>query len=366
MFITALLNAETMNCLTTDLRREGDQPSPGGRTRDRASLAVSVPEGYAPPVLQGSARRLSVLTLASGVPGTGKTMLAAHLGVQSMESFLGPVAVIDCDPAAHLSAWHGARTRDDLTLVRARPETICDVLEDLENRGVRLAIIDTPAAALSVLAPIVAVSDTVVIPQRPAETTPVTAPTFAEELRCLRTPFVFVLNGARVDSEDTSGDVLLGLAHHGTLATAIIPDSRIFSVSMSQGWTVMEADIYANEGREIARLTQYLAHHIECLREEAAVEARIAGSRGERRFFGRKAVGLPATLWIGARSASCVVVDISAGGMGIEYRGTVKAGEWVEIEICHVGRLRAEVRHVDEGRLGLQFAKAPHPSLFGK
>ena len=356
-----------MNCLLAERCRDGEQKSPDPADQGRGSLAAACePEGFSPPVLHDTARRLNVLTLASSAPGTGKTMLAAHLGVQSMESFLGPVAVIDCDPGGHLSAWHRMRSRGDLVLAEARPETICGVLEHLENTGVRLAIIDTPTATLSALSPIVAVSDTVVVPQRPAETTPVTAPAFAGELRSLRKPFVFVLNGARSDSEERAGDVLLGLAHHGTLATAIIPDSRAFTDSMADGSTVMETDNRSTEGQEIARLTQYLAHHIECIREEAAVDAKRAGSRGERRFFGRKAVGLPATLRSGSRSASCVVIDISAGGIGLEYRGEAATGEWVEIEICNVGRLRAEVRHVDDGRLGLRLAKAPHPSHFGK
>ena len=88
---------------------------------------------------------LRVLALTSQKGGSGKTMLAAHLAVQAEQSGAGPVAVLDIDPDAALSDWHGLRSAGWPAFVQTSIARMLTDLDQLRADGIKLVIIDTPS-----------------------------------------------------------------------------------------------------------------------------------------------------------------------------------------------------------------------------
>ena len=304
---------------------------------------------------------MRVLTLASRRSGAGKTMLAAHLSVQAARDGMGPVAVIDGDPSSTLSSWHRERGLEAPQLIQATAETLPKIVGDLRAAGVQLAVIDSHTLDDGLAEPVVAASDFVAIPTRPTADDPKDVAVLADQVRQQDKPFVFVLNRANADDDETTAMTLMGLAQHGTLATAVIPESQIFAECMNAGQTVMDCDQAKTEAPEISRLWEYLSGRMELLlgpitEAENGAQALDSTFVDNRRRFKRRPVSLPATLYIGTLAMRCTVVDISAGGAAVRCPAKPDIGESLEIEIGHVGRLVAEVRHHCNGTIGLQFA----------
>ena len=92
--------------------------------------------------------------------------MACHLAVEAERAGHGPVAMIDTDPMAGLSAWWDARKVETPILLRPEPD-LSTALETLRGHGIKLVFVDTPPAIVGV-AEVIAAADLVLVPVQPS------------------------------------------------------------------------------------------------------------------------------------------------------------------------------------------------------
>lgn len=203
-----------------------------------------------------------VIVFASQKGGSGKTTLSGHIAVQALMSGFEPVAIVDTDPQASLAQWHQARGSSDLDLNISDGNRIERDIQELQDMGVALIIVDTPPVATSTIGSIIRQADLVCIPARPSP----------HDLRALgrtidiveyhRRPMIFVLNGAPVRAIITR-EAALALCQHGTVAPVIIHNRVDFAASMTDGHTVMEVEEGSRSSEEVRGLWHYIAQRLE-------------------------------------------------------------------------------------------------------
>ena len=110
---------------------------------------------------------LLVLTVASRKGGSGKTTLAGHLAVEAERSGAGLVALVDIDPQGSLADWWNARSDPTPLYVHTNLPSLADDLERVRDRGIDIAVIDTPPAISSRVSQAIELSDLVIVPARP-------------------------------------------------------------------------------------------------------------------------------------------------------------------------------------------------------
>lgn len=112
-----------------------------------------------------TAQSMKVLTLASQKGGAGKSSLAIHLAVEATRTCTkGGALLVDADPQA--SAFDWARNRAELRplVVRCGPDDLHEVVQQAQDEGFEMCIIDTPPHAGHSIDRAIRLSDLVLIP----------------------------------------------------------------------------------------------------------------------------------------------------------------------------------------------------------
>ena len=137
-----------------------------------------------------------VLVLASQKGGSGKTTLSGHLAVEAELAGVGPVALIDCDPQGSLSDWWNSRAAETPHFVKVGLLELGDALAQLQQAGVKLAVIDTPPAITSSISHVVSYADLVIVPTRPSPHDLRDVGATVDIAERHDKPVIFVVNGA--------------------------------------------------------------------------------------------------------------------------------------------------------------------------
>jgi chromosome partitioning protein len=210
---------------------------------------------------------MHVIVLASQKGGTGKTTLSGHLAVQAERAGFGPIALLDTDPQAGLSAWWNERQTP--TPVFAKIEgSLSKTLSGLAELGVRLAIIDTPPAlGKSILATLVQ-ADLVLIPCQPSPHDLRAIGGTIDLVREASKAMVFVVNRTKKRTRLTA-DAAIALSQYGTVAPVMVEDRLDFRTAMINGQTAVELGPMGKAAEEVASLWRYLAEKLEIQRVAA-------------------------------------------------------------------------------------------------
>jgi len=205
---------------------------------------------------------MRIIVLASRKGGSGKTTLAGHLAVQAELSGGGPVALIDSDPQGSLADWWNLRAAEAPSFVRAKLDELPETLEQLRAHGMKLLIIDTPAALTTTVADLVGLADLVVVPTRPSPHDLRSIGTTVKLVVHLGKPLIFVMNAAPPRARITAEAITL-VSEHGPLAPVIVHQRVDFASSMIDGRTVMELPGASRSADEIAQLWAYLQSRLD-------------------------------------------------------------------------------------------------------
>jgi len=200
---------------------------------------------------------MRTLVVVSQKGGVGKTTLAGHLGVMAVMNKNGPVALIDTDPQASLASWWNERKAETPIFASVNISNLANHLKELEDGGVKLAIIDTPPAVTETIRMVIAVADLVLIPTRPSPHDLRAVGSTVEMVEAAGKPMVFVINGAAARARIT-GEAAIALSQHGTVAPVTIYQRTDFAASMIDGRTVQEIDASSRSSEEIKELWKYV------------------------------------------------------------------------------------------------------------
>jgi chromosome partitioning protein len=197
------------------------------------------------------------IVAASQKGGSGKTTLSGHLAVEAQRAGAGPVALIDTDPQGSLALWWNARQAPEPHFVRAGVMDLEAALAELEQAGVRIAVIDTPPAITQSISRVVAHADLVLVPTRPSPHDLRAVGATVDIAERHGKPVVFVINAATARARIT-GESAVALSQHGTVAPVTIHHRVDFAASMIDGRTVGEVVPGSASAREISDLWVYV------------------------------------------------------------------------------------------------------------
>ena len=206
---------------------------------------------------------MRVLAFASQKCGAGKTTLAGHIAVQAQRAGTKSVVLVDLDPDASLTDWFSLREEDDdpFPVTHSSLKDLAAKLQQLRSDGVDLVVLDTPPTLNQAIDESIIAADLVAIPTRPCAHDLAAAGATVELVQSHGKPFCFVVNGIEPGGELT-GDVVMALAQHGSIATVSIPRSVAMLETMLDGRTVMELPDNPAPASELARLWDYLAKRL--------------------------------------------------------------------------------------------------------
>jgi chromosome partitioning protein len=198
-----------------------------------------------------------VVALASQKGGSGKTTLSGHLAVEAERAGFGPVALIDTDPQASLAEWWNVRDAERPFFAKVSLAELPHALEELEEAGVRLAMIDTPPAITDSISRVIAFADLVLVPTRPSPHDLRAVGATVDIAERHGKPLLFVINAATARARIT-GEAAVALSQHGTVAPVMLHQRVDFAASMVDGRTVGEVTPQSASAKEVAALWTYV------------------------------------------------------------------------------------------------------------
>lgn len=199
--------------------------------------------------------RMVVIALASRGNGVGRTMLAAHIAVQTEATGDGPVGILDVDPKGDLFHWwtrrHG-KIESPAFGAHCDPESMALTMQGMAAAGARLCVIDTAACDAAALAPVAAVADLIVIPCDIDTESVGEAAALGRELSGQAT-IAFVVN-CRAHAGGEPGNALSAISGGGGWPAGTVQYARAYAIAMTAGRTVTESHAGSDAARDIGEL----------------------------------------------------------------------------------------------------------------
>jgi len=198
-----------------------------------------------------------VIALASQKGGSGKTTLSGHLAVEAEKAGAGPVALIDTDPQGSLAAWWNVRTEKTPAFAKIGVFDLQSAMQQLEQTGIKLVIIDTPPAITDAISHVISLSDLILVPCRPSPHDLRSVGATADLADRHKKALIFIVNAATPRARIT-GEAAVALSQHGTVAPITIHHRVDFAASMVDGRTVGEVLPDSPSAKEINELWIYI------------------------------------------------------------------------------------------------------------
>jgi chromosome partitioning protein len=203
---------------------------------------------------------MRAIALANSKGGTGKSTLAAALGVAA-EASGERTFLIDLDQQGSLSAWSTRRRAETPPVDRIQPDRLAAAMAGLAQAGYTLAVIDTPGLDTSATAAAMRAADLTLIPAR-ASTLDLeaTRPTLAALAR-LNRPYAFVLNSCPAGRNSSRiADASRALALLGALAPVVAQRmEHVDAIGLGLGVT----ELGGKAGEEISALWAWIRQRME-------------------------------------------------------------------------------------------------------
>ena len=211
--------------------------------------------------LQGSC--MKTVAILSGKGGAGKTTLAVHLAVASVQAGYS-TALIDLDPQASAFAWHKTRPDDvpSPVVISAHTTRLLEILDTAKEKGVAFTIIDTaPHAETPALAAARAAS-LVLIPCRPAIFDLRSIRTTIDMTRLAGVPSMVVLNAVPPRGNKAEQARQAISTYNVPCAPCELGNRVAFVNSVTSGSTAQEYDKKSKAAQEILSLYKHIKHQI--------------------------------------------------------------------------------------------------------
>ena len=197
---------------------------------------------------------MRTIALLTQKGGSGKSTLSASMAVE-MQARGETVFLVDMDPQRSLATW--ARGRSDRRLAGAAvgSEQLGDVLATLQDRGVTLAIIDTPASLSATTDAAVMAADLIILPVRPTAFDIWSCEATWHRIRDLGKDCAFVLNQcSTLQASRRVRDSAAALEAMGGLLTPMITSRVEYQDAIQRGLGPTELDPTGPAAEEIRQL----------------------------------------------------------------------------------------------------------------
>ncbi len=194
--------------------------------------------------------------------GSGKSTIASSLAVAAHE-LKERVCVIDMDPQGSLANWAKTRGANDIEVVAAGAARLPALLASLEDKGVTLAILDTPGAEGAASAAAMQVADLNIIPSRPSMFDLRASARTCAALKDIGGDFVFLLNQCPPAHETARvQDGVETLEEMGGLISPLILSRVDYQEAARDGLGVSELNPHGAAAEEMRGLWQSIKRRL--------------------------------------------------------------------------------------------------------
>ena len=193
---------------------------------------------------------LNHIVLMSQKGGSGKTTLAIHLAVASMQSGERTL-LLDTDPQGSALSWAKVRQGQDPKCLAVRP---WDLERYLDSDSFTLAITDTAPHAAPEASRIARLADIVLVPVKPSALDLSALPATLDILKASKTPALFVLSSCPARAKEVEEVIEILKNHNLDVASTVIHERRPYVRALAGGVAVTEFDARGKAAGEILAL----------------------------------------------------------------------------------------------------------------
>lgn len=206
---------------------------------------------------------MKTVAILSGKGGAGKTTLAVHLAVASVQAGHS-TALIDLDPQASAFAWHQTRSEDvpSPVVISAHAARLLEILDTAKEKGVALTIIDTAPHAETPALTAARAASLVLIPCRPSIFDLRSIGTTIDMTRLAEVPARIVLNAVPPRGNKAEQARAAIATYNATCAPCTLGQRVAFVNSVTSGSTAQEIDPKGKAAHEILALYKYITQQI--------------------------------------------------------------------------------------------------------
>lgn len=205
---------------------------------------------------------MKILAFVTAKGGTGKSTLAASVGVAAAEAG-ERVFLIDLDPQGSLASWGTRRQTDTPPVDKITPDRLDAALTGLASAEYTLAVIDTAGVDSAATAAAMRAADLSLIPARPSALDLEAArPTMAALARLDR-PYAFILNSCQAGRSARLEDAGRALSMLGVLASPPIVQRADHVDAIGLGLGVTEHNPEGKAADEVRALWAWVRRRME-------------------------------------------------------------------------------------------------------
>jgi chromosome partitioning protein len=196
---------------------------------------------------------MKTILITSQKGGSSKTMLVAHLAVESERAGDAPAWIIDTDRQGTLSRWHERRKVDTPRRGDVRFERLKDGLAKLAGQNAAVCFIDSAPTISTQTATLIDLADFILIPVRPSPADLWSVTETVQMVKAAAKPFLFAITQAKERATITA-QAVAALSKHGQVAETFIADRVAYASAMTSGNTAPEIAPKGPAAKEIAGL----------------------------------------------------------------------------------------------------------------
>jgi chromosome partitioning protein len=204
---------------------------------------------------------VKTIAVISQKGGSGKTTLALHLAVASVQAKRN-TAVIDLDPQASAAKWADRRSAELPVVLSAHASRLSQEMKRVEDTGGELLFLDTAPHSDSAALEAAKASDLVLIPCRPAILDMEAITNTLDLVRTTKTPVFVVLNAVAAQGQEAEEAAEAIAALNVEVSPVRLVNRVAYARALITGQTAQEFEPDGKAASDIARLHSFICAHL--------------------------------------------------------------------------------------------------------
>ena len=204
---------------------------------------------------------MKTIAVLSQKGGSGKTTLALHLAVASVQAKRN-TAVIDLDPQASAAKWADRRTTELPVVLSVHASRLAHEMKRVEETGGELLFLDTAPHSDSAALEAAKASDLVIIPCRPAILDMEAITNTLDLVRTTNTSVFVVLNAVAAQGQEAEEAAEAIAALNVEVSPVRLVNRVAYARALITGQTAQEFEPDGKAASDIERLHSFICAHL--------------------------------------------------------------------------------------------------------
>jgi chromosome partitioning protein len=204
---------------------------------------------------------VKTIAVLSQKGGSGKTTLALHLAVASVQAKRN-TAVIDLDPQASAAKWADRRSTELPVVLSVHASRLPHEMKRVEETGGEFLFLDTAPHSDSAALEAAKASDLVIIPCRPAILDMEAITNTLDLVRTTNTPVFVVLNAVAAQGQEAEEAAEAIAALNVEVSPVRLVNRVAYARALITGQTAQEFEPDGKAASDIERLHSFICAHL--------------------------------------------------------------------------------------------------------